>query len=183
MNRLSKTALGLVLGLAAFYTACKSNANPADSPKIPRSGLTFPCHQGSIQKPDAGDGGDGQVIDSGIPLNNFDPNNCGQCGTICGTYINKGAGYSFSQGTCLNNTLGCYKMNQPSPAVLATTTTDCYDNYGGGWVVNTQDGALGWEDGGHGLCANIMSDPNNCGTLGYSCIKLGTQGCVYGHCQ
>ena len=187
----------LVLLACLSLTACHPSQKVDAGHKLT---LTFPCIQGQ-QRLDSGyvpDGGDAMVDssskpssrDSGYPADGqFDPNNCGRCGTLCGTYVNKGAGYSLSQGTCLNNNIGCYDMNQPSPAVYATTTTDCYDNYGGGWVVNTLDGAPGWQSGdsgilgGHGLCVNIMQDPNNCGKLGYSCSKFGSQGCNYGQCQ
>jgi hypothetical protein len=178
---------GLLVALAFTQVDCKHKSTSTYDAGF-KASLAFPCVQGfnyvdsgkvfldatpdgHSAKLDAGNG----IRDSGIPVAN-DPNNCGQCGTLCGTYVNQGAGFSEQQGICIGVNCNTPVPTNNPPVVIATSTTDCLDNYGAGWVVNTQDGAPRWNskngnypEAGQGQCINICTDPANCGALGHKC--------------
>ncbi len=121
-----------------------------------------------------------------------DPNNCGYCGTLCGTYgLNQNQatqpGVSFIQGTCTNGICAPYTVQM----------TNALD---GGWVpldggLSTDtgaplDGGIRILDGGVSLpldclalqngsvyarlrtnpvCVSVLTDVSNCGGLGILC--------------
>ena len=123
-----------------------------------------------------------------------DPNNCGACGVVCGTWAPQGQkGFSFQGmrcyrpgskpwGNCGEAGAGMY----PAP-VVATPAADCYDNAPPGSVVDTR--SIDGSNGGSLLpvppdaalpCVNIMTDPQNCGALGKHC-PTGLF-CQFGNC-
>jgi hypothetical protein len=169
---------GLVLG-ALSQVDCSNKSKKTYAMAV------SPCYTG-FNIVDAGHDATKQQ-DSGVPVAN-DPNNCGQCGTLCGTYVNNGAGYSEQQGVCIGVNCNTPTPTNNAPVVIATTTTDCIDNYGPGWVVNTQDGAPRWNsananypEAGSGQCVNICTDSYNCGKLGNKCP--GGQFCQFCQCH
>lgn len=97
-----------------------------------------------------------------------DPNNCGACGTLCGTYgPNPNGpllpGASFQQGTCSNAVC--------SPYAATTASLDCWDIPTG----NVVGGTAGFVP----ICASVLSGSQNCGGLGWMCN--GT--CLQGRCN
>ena len=110
----------------------------------------------------------GFPIDGGVFLGTgllTDPNNCGVCGTACGTYgqtLPQQGGASFIQGTCVNAVC--------SPYVAYTATEDCWDYTPAGCV-------LGGPPSGQ-TCISVLSSPQNCGGLGWNC----TGACRLGEC-
>jgi hypothetical protein len=125
----------------------------------------------------------------------IDPNNCGGCGTICGTYVNQlGKGFSFVSGQCIQpdgRALGyCSPVYSATPSsvsnyqqIAATTADDCYGFASAGSVVNTTafDAKMVAIPDAHYGCINIMTDINNCGSLGHVCPLNGF--CTFGQCH
>jgi len=93
-----------------------------------------------------------------------DPNNCGSCGTKCGTYgRNPGTGgVSYQLGTCTYSTCSPYTIN----LAVDGGVFDCFDDLNGSVYAC-------------GLCISILRDANNCGCLGCQC--KGT--CLSGQCN
>jgi hypothetical protein len=93
-----------------------------------------------------------------------DPNNCGACGTKCGTYVrNPGTGgVSYQLGTCAYSTCAPYTINLAVDGGIF----DCFDDLNGSVYAG-------------GLCISILRDANNCGGLGYKCLGA----CLSGQCN
>lgn len=94
-----------------------------------------------------------------------DPNNCGACGTACGTYGQtppQQGGASFLQGTCVNAVC--------SPYVAYTAALDCWDYTPAGSVIGGFPSAP--------VCVSVLSSPQNCGGLGWQCSGA----CLLGSC-
>jgi hypothetical protein len=94
-----------------------------------------------------------------------DPNNCGACGTACGSYgqtTPPQGGASFLQGTCTNAVC--------SPYVAYDTALDCWDYTPAGCVVGGPPAGP--------TCVSVLSSPQNCGGLGWACSGA----CRLGEC-
>ncbi len=98
----------------------------------------------------------GNAISANFPCTQTvtDPNNCGTCGTMCGTYIRMSSGASgiaFQPGTCANSV--CSNGQVADLAVLG-----CFD------LTNASVVAVG-----KNVCVSLASSPQNCGGLGWQC--------------
>jgi hypothetical protein len=82
----------------------------------------------------------------------YDSQNCGKCGIVCGS------GMGCQQGVC----------------VAQTTSTDA------GAGVNCLQPSKTCQNAMGAFCANVMSDPSNCGNCGYTCPN--GQSCQQGLC-
>jgi hypothetical protein len=94
-----------------------------------------------------------------------DPNNCGACGTLCGTYgqtPGTQGGVSFLQGTC--------SAGVCSPYTATSAATDCWD-----W---TPAGAVIAGTPSSPICVSVLVSAQNCGGLGWNC----TGACRSGNC-
>ena len=140
--------MGVWTGLVAFgLVACHSCGSRTDLHVQPMK-LAFPCD------------------DAGATLAN-DPNNCGVCGTLCGSYgRNAGGSISFLQGTCSYGACAPYIVSVP-----AIPNADCWD-MGIGWVFSLQ--------GQNAQCVNLLNDNQNCGGVGWTCSNFCQDGICNG---
>jgi hypothetical protein len=102
----------------------------------------------------------------------FDPNNCGACGTVCGIWACTGAGCGTQptacvEGQCINGELG--------NAVAGCCASQIHG--GGGILCPTTSGGSTYPTA---PCTDILTDVNNCGACGNVCI-VGAP-CINGWC-
>ena len=161
MERRAQLAfLGALVALLAVVD-CRTRAVP-----------TFVMPDASVKSADGGRDGGHRVgllpnqpslpcSDAGLAT---DPNNCGACGTLCGTFgPNAQGGASFMQGTCVSNV--CF------PYTESTAALDCWDSTPAGSIIG---GTVTFQQ----LCVSVLSSPQNCGGLGWVCGGA----CLQGRC-
>ncbi len=111
-------------------------------------------------------------------ITSTDPKNCGKCGTVCSS------GQVCSQGHCSAGCSGGETLcGGPAEAGAPTMEAGSSGDAGAadtGTASPVDSGAAGMVDAGAPYCANLNSDPSNCGACGNSC---GTGTCMNGSCS
>ncbi len=133
----------------------------------------------------AGHDGGYTILDGGYivgpqPALAIDPNNCGVCGTICGTYapMPNQPGAAFVQGTCAHSVCAPSTVSQHTGSP-AGHPLDCWDLGPAGAVIGGPAVATPFTLPPSG-CVSLLTSTQNCGGLGWTCSG-GT--CLSGRCN
>ncbi len=182
--------LGAALTVGAVWTGCTGDPDPFTSKKTTSQGGNGQGGDGDAGKAEGGNGtgGDVDICPGGTICNDvctqtdFDPNNCGACGTKCaeGEVCSMGqCGLQCSGGTTKCGDL-CVNIAN-NPAHCGQCDNACAEKE----VCANGTCGLTCEEGGgtncSGICVNTDTDVNNCGACANVCPS--GEVCIGGACQ